>query len=121
VAGFALRFFEIQSERQQADVAHRLELTEQALAFVAEELKRRETDLTAGEQLKALTEAVTALKEQQGPDVDEALEALADGDTSKAKEFFQQIARCNHRISPRPPQPGEISAHSPFWMIQKKR
>jgi tetratricopeptide (TPR) repeat protein len=93
ILGFGLRYMEVLSDTKRVAAEHRAALAEQANRSLQTQLARLTEDRnTAQEQSKALTAAVTALAAQQGPGIDDALEALANDDTAKAKVIFQRIA-----------------------------
>ena len=72
-------------------------LAAKALEALKKQLKRAELrEQEYQDQVKALTESVTALAQQRGkpqapPGIDEALEQLAQGNTAAAEDIFQKI------------------------------
>ena len=68
--------------------------------LIAESLQALKAQLTTAnvreqeyqDQISALTNAVNALAKQEGPGIDEALQLLAQGDTTAAEAIFQKVA-----------------------------
>lgn len=109
VLGFGLRFFELQKAAQRAAAEHRAELAGQARQQLELRLREKERELEIvetdaqsreqflREQMKELTETVKALAQGKAPEVDDALEQLAQGDTEAAKRHFQKVLNAKAR------------------------
>jgi tetratricopeptide (TPR) repeat protein len=85
VLGFGLRFMDLEAVK-------RAELAEQAVKAGTIRIAQLTQILEEEQQQsKELIRAINALAKEKGPDIDEALETLGNGDTTKAKAIFRRI------------------------------
>ncbi|MGH8557775.1 MAG: tetratricopeptide repeat protein, partial [Methylococcales bacterium] len=97
--GFAWKFYETYADTEVERGAQALATSENIQQIVAGLTQKHQLDVqTKDDQIKALTEAVTALSTGQGivaspSELKEALAALARGNTTLAKSLFEKTAQ----------------------------